>query len=35
VRHRIGSADYRDYIDTTFYLRRVGEKYLMYDRLNH
>ena len=35
VLHRIGSADYRDYIDTTFYLRRVGEQYLMYDRLNH
>lgn len=27
--------DYRDYIDTTYFFRRVGDKFLMYDRYNH
>ena len=32
---RSGSKDYRDYIDMTFFLRRVGDKFLIYDRYNH
>ncbi len=35
VLHRYGSADYRDYLDMTFYLRRVGDRFLIYDRFNH
>ncbi len=27
--------DYRDYIDTTYFFRRVGDSFLMYDRYNH
>ncbi len=27
--------DYRDYIDTTCFFRRVGDSFLMYDRYNH
>jgi len=35
VLKRYGSKDYKDYIDTTFFLRRVGDKFLIYDRYNH
>ncbi len=35
VLKRTGSKDYKDYIDTTFFLRRVGDKFLIYDRYNH
>ena len=30
-----GLDDYKDYIDTTYFFRRVGDKFLMYDRYNH
>lgn len=30
-----GLEDYRDYIDTTYFFHRVGDKFLMYDRYNH
>ncbi len=30
-----GLEDYKDYIDTTYFFRRVGDKFLMYDRYNH
>ena len=26
---------YRDYIDITYFLRRVDDKFLIYDRYNH
>lgn len=32
---RTGSEDYRDYIDMTFFWRRCGDKFLIYDRYNH
>ena len=35
VLKRIGSEDYRDYIDVTFFFRCCGEKFLIYDRYNH
>ena len=35
VLKRTGSKDYKDYIDTTFFLRRSGDKFLIYDRYNH
>ena len=35
VLKRIGSEDYRDYIDVTFFFRRCGDKFLIYDRYNH
>ncbi len=30
-----GMEDFRDFIDITFYLRRVGDQYLIYDRYNN
>ncbi len=30
-----GLEDYRDYIDTTYFFRRVGDKFQMYARYNH
>lgn len=35
VLKRYGSKDYRDYLDMTFYLRKIGDTYLIYDRFNH
>jgi len=35
VLKRSGSKDYRDYLDMTFYLRKVDGTYLIYDRFNH
>ena len=35
VLKRYGSKDYKDYLDMTFYLRKVDGKYLIYDRYNH
>ena len=35
VLKRTGSKDYRDYLDMTFYLRKVDGNYLIYDRFNH
>lgn len=35
VLKRYGSKDYKDYIDMTLYLRRVGDRFLIYDRYNH
>lgn len=35
VLKRSGSKDYRDYLDMTFYLRKVDDTYLIYDRFNH
>lgn len=35
VLHKKGMSDYRDYIDITFYLRRVGDTFLIYDRYNN
>ncbi len=35
VLKRTYSEDYRDYIDTTYFFRRVGDKFLVYDRYNH
>lgn len=35
VLKRYGSQDYKDYIDTTFFLRRIGDTFLIYDRYNH
>jgi len=35
VLKRYGSKDYRDYIDMTLYLHRIGDTYRIYDRYNH
>lgn len=35
VLRRTSSKDYRDYIDITYFFRRVGDKFLIYDRYNH
>lgn len=35
VLKRTWSKDYRDYIDITYFFRRVGDKFLIYDRYNH
>ena len=35
VLKRNWSKDYRDYIDITYFFRRVGDKFLIYDRYNH
>ncbi len=35
VLKRTGAEDYRDYIDITYFLRRVDDKFLIYDRYNH
>lgn len=33
--HKTGFEDFVDYFDATFYLRRVGDEFLIYDRYNH
>ena len=35
VLKRTYSEDYRDYIDITYFFRRVGDAFLVYDRYNH
>lgn len=35
VLHRNYSQDYKDYLDMTFYLRKIGDKFLIYDRYTH
>ena len=35
VLKRTNMEDYKDYIDTTFFFRRVGDAFLIYDRYNH
>ncbi len=35
VLKRTANDDYRDYIDITYFFRRVDDKFLIYDRYNH
>ncbi len=35
VLKRTAAEDYRDYIDITYFLRRVDDKFLIYNRYNH